>query len=230
MAPSCLAFFALIRYFTSVFFRISIIPRVCLLYMNAFSRSYILQKKTLAEYCRGILVLAILFGFMIFFSPLSRPVLNLDMVSSVSGVSQMFFNDGINYSEENSLQLAVKKGNNRLAFPLSIVADPVRWDPFNSPGTVEVTGAGVTLFGVELLSGGISFKPLNQVASIGSVSGKTVIHMHADAVDPELGLHFDVSQISKMRALLSGGAGVVAALFVFLWLRFAKKLNSLFLS
>lgn len=198
--------------------------------MNAFFLSYILQKKTLAEYCRGILVLAIFFGFMIFVSPFSRPVLNIEVVSSVSGVSQMFFNDGIGYSEENSLQLAVKKGDNRLAYPLSIVASPVRWDPFNSSGSVEVRGTNVTLFGVELLSGGVSFKPLNQIEKIDSVSGKTVIDMHADAFDPELELHFDVSQFSKARALLSAAAGVAAALLVFLLIYFAKELNSLFRS
>lgn len=196
--------------------------------MNAFSRSSILQKKTLSGYCRLLIVLAVFFSFLIFISPFSRPVLNLEVVSNISGVSQLFFNNGKIYSEEDSIRLDVKAGDNRLAYPLSIVASPVRWDPLNSPGTIEVRSNSVTVLGVKLLSDGMSFKALNQIGSIDSVSGKTVIHMQEDAFDPELELSFDVAQFSQASALLSAVVGVAAAIVVLLLIHFANDLKALF--
>jgi len=198
--------------------------------MNVFFRSYIFQKKSFAEYLRDLLILAVFFSFIIFLTPFSRPALNIEMVSSVAGVSQLFFKDGANYTEENSVREDVKAGDNRLTYLPSIVSSPLRWDPLNSPGTIEVRNNSVAVFGLDFLSGGMSFKALNQIESIDSLSDKTVIRMQEGAFDPELEMAFDVNQVGRIRALLSVAGGVAISILLLFFIHFAREIKALFVA
>lgn len=196
--------------------------------MNVFFRSNIFQKKSFAEYFRSLLILTIFFSLVGFFTPISRPVLNIEMVSSVSGTSQLFFNDGNGYSEDNSMKEVVIAGRNSLAYPLSIQASPVRWDPLNSPGTIEVLDTRVSVFGLGFLPGAMSFKALNQIESINNLSDKSVIRMQESAFDPELELTFDAEQVSRVRIMLSVLIGFAVSLLFLVLLHFASDIKALF--
>jgi hypothetical protein len=193
--------------------------------MNVFFRFNNFQKKSFSEYFFAFLVLTVLFSFITFFSPVSRPVLNIEVFSSVSGMSQIFFNTGQNYNEEESAKADVRKGQNSLRYQLSTVASPVRWDPFNNAGTVEIRNGSVTFFGMDFQLGEISFKALDQIGSVNVLSQKTVVHTQKDAVDPELEMTFDADRVAKIRMGLSLAGGVVVSIVVLLLLYYAKQVR-----
>lgn len=197
------------------------------LFMNAFFRSDLFQKKTFAEYFRSLLILTVFFSFIVFLTPVSKPVVNIEMISSVSGMSQLFFNDGNGYSEDNSVKGVVNAGKNRLAYPLSIQASPVRWDPLNSPGTIEVLDTDISVLGVSFLSGAMTFKALNQIESINNLSGKTVIRIQENADDPELEMTFAAEQMNRIRIMLSVLCGFVVSAVVLVLFHFARDVKTL---
>ena len=78
-------------------------------------------------------------------SPLGRTSVSIDLDSSVSGFSQVFFAEpGSDFAEEASVWQPLSTGESTLRFPFSAfretLGDRFRWDPADAPGTFTVRG------------------------------------------------------------------------------------------
>lgn len=145
--------------------------------------------------CVGILcIISILFVGLFGYNDyreVNRLSFVVDLETSVSGDSQVFYNVGRGYNEEDSYVITVKRGNmQRLTFPIlsSKAIQSIRFDPINSPAVVRIKEAWV-----ENKQGDIikkfplhNFRPIQQVEKVDTRDGTLVIHTEKNANDPIL--------------------------------------------
>ncbi len=111
------------------------------------------------------------------------------MESSQPGISQIFFNAGRGYNEQDSYSITIADGKQQYVFPLTWKAiKKLRFDPINVTATVQIKDARI-----ENKQGNIikqfsaqSFRSVQQIAQMDTMAGTVIVHTIQDANDPVL--------------------------------------------
>ncbi len=113
----------------------------------------------------------------------------VDLETSVSGVSQVFYNEGGGYNEADSWSIVVQSGNSqRYTFPLSSskAIQSIRFDPINVSAVVRIKNARI-----ENSQGDIvkkfqpqDFRPIQQIKKMDIRNGALIFHIVKNANDP----------------------------------------------
>ena len=112
----------------------------------------------------------------------------VDMEASTPGVSQVFFDVGHGYNEQDSHAIPIQRGNlQKYIFPLSVKAiKAIRFDPINVSAVVRIKDARV-----ENKQGDIikqlpfrDFRPIQQINKMDTSEGTLIIHTIKNAIDP----------------------------------------------
>ena len=166
-------------------------------------------------------VSCLVFVFL-FISPVGRPALEIGVVSTEPGFSQLFVAQTENdFSEEASVWAPVSGTDEILEFPLrplrGTVGDYIRWDPLDRPAEIEIRS--ITLHSA-LVFEGLELSELRPSMGTSEVLfEEDVASVELQSNDPQILLQASVSdfvQKSFERTLaLSLGSGVIAALVIY---------------
>ncbi len=157
-------------------------------------------------------------------SSLGRPTLEISVVSTEPGFSQVFVaQTENNFSEEASVWAPVSKKNEVLKFPLrpwrGTVGNYMRWDPLDRPAEMEIQS--ITLRSA-LVREDVQLSNLRPSMGTSEVlPDGNVAYVELQSNDPQILLQADVSnffQKSFQRSLaLSLGIGVITAIATYLY-------------
>jgi hypothetical protein len=137
---------------------------------------------------RELLMLAFLF-VVLHYTPFGFMNLCLDVTSSTSGKTQLFYPSiSGQLSEANSFRRDLRQGFNALSFELSPGIPWVRWDPIDGPGTFQFHSIALIAGPIKLA---IPFTQVSRGAQIARIvsSGQTlVVETELNATDPSVSI------------------------------------------
>jgi uncharacterized membrane protein len=118
----------------------------------------------------------------------NKSIFVADMESSQPGTSQIFYDAGRGYNEQNSHSIDIQRGNfQKYIFPLTgREIKSIRFDPINGPAVVRIKNARVEnnygdiikIFALR------DFRPIQQVAKMDIAEDTLAIHIEGNANDP----------------------------------------------
>jgi hypothetical protein len=180
----------------------------------------IAKRSVLIALCAALIV-----GLLLEFTRMGSPVVRLNFSANTQGLSQIFFNNGGSYSEENSKTYRLATGITNLSFKIQ-GDSPVRWDPSQTEASIILERPYITLFRVKLDTP-VKINALNQIQSIQENGGRIIIESTERANDPQVQISFDTRAIAKEKLNLVLAISALVALTTALVSLFTSQLSSI---
>lgn len=176
-----------------------------------------LARYTLLRWVAALLTTGLILSLLLFYLPIGRAYLNIDVDSKMVGDSQVFFGVDSAYTQTDSSWRHITPGRSKLSFPLKGFYTSVRWDPLDGAGAIQVTDIYISAFGKKLDLDKIALIPLLDIEHVKEQGGLTSITTTMNARDPQFNVVLDFKKVYKDRILISGCIGFsIALLLIFL--------------
>ena len=183
-----------------------------------------LAKSSASKWTIAFFSMAIIFSILIFFLPLSKSFLIINVESKASNDSQVFYSKTQKYTQDDSVWQHISPGQNQLSFPLRGSYYSIRWDALNSEGAIAVKDMYVSIMGRRITFDSPLLTPLLDIENIASSKGTTYITTTSGAKDPQVDVRMDFYYIHKIRMIVSSLIGLLLALIIVTALAFRKKI------
>ncbi len=168
------------------------------------------------------------FTLLIFNIPsISAPKLIIELTSSVNGTAQLFFLKNGHHIEAESRTTQINMGENTLKFALNNLESPLRLDPLQSGGTLNIKKIHISTFNSDYLIDNKNITPLNQIDLLSNESNSITAIINNQSNDPQLQISFNTAEIKDTRLLSSLLLGALTALLTSLILTLITPITNL---
>lgn len=162
-----------------------------------------------------------IFGFIVMIAvyllPISQPALHLDVLSNVSGATQIFYKlENGSYTNKYTAVSSISLDRKVLEFGLPYFNDPVRWDPVDAPFSLVIYRAWVSVFGVNVPIDPHAIAGGRHIDSVRVEADSVRVSTIKDAFDPQINFSVNSGRIQELRLIFCLVAGVLAALIAVL--------------